>query len=224
MIRASFRRSLPDFVLDVTFSLAPGETLVFQGESGAGKTSILECLAGLTEPASGTIVINQVLVWSDTERINLSPQVRAAGFVFQDTALFPHMSALDNVAFAVSSGFRRRHEAVPQKKAVAALAERELARLGIAHLAQARPRMLSGGERQRLALARALAAQPSLLLLDEPFSALDRATREEMWRVVADLKKAASLSLVLVTHDQEEARVLGDRILRIDRGVILDDA
>lgn len=224
MIQAVFVRQLPEFVLDVSLSVAPGETLAIQGQSGAGKTSLLECIAGLAQPDCGTIVINRTTVWSSKDRINLSPQERAAGFVFQDTALFPHMSALENVAFAVTAGSRRRHEAVPQKKALAALAQQELERLGIAHLAHARPRMLSGGERQRLALARALAAQPSVLLLDEPFSALDRKTREEMWRVVTELKAGTRLSLVLVTHDHEEAQILADRILQIDRGLIHDDA
>lgn len=224
MIQANCTRRLPEFVLNVSLSVAPGETLVIQGESGAGKTSLLECIAGLAAPDCGTIIINQVTVWSSQDRINLSPQERAAGFVFQDTALFPHMSARENVSFAVTAGYRRRHETVPPKKAVAALAQQELERLGIAHLAHARPRMLSGGERQRLALARALAAQPSVLLLDEPFSALDRKTREEMWRIVRELKTGTRLSLVLVTHDQEEAQVLADRILQIDRGLIHDDA
>ena len=222
------RLASPDFyrpfVLEAQFSVAQGEILGLLGPSGSGKSMTLKCIAGIVRPERGHVRLNDRVLFDSGQKIDLPSRERRVGYLFQSYALFPHMSARENVSFAVTAGYRRRHETVPQKKAVAALAQQELARLGIAHLAHARPRMLSGGERQRLALARALAAQPSVLLLDEPFSALDRKTREEMWRIVRELKTGTRLSLVLVTHDHEEAQVLADRILQIDRGLIHDDA
>jgi molybdate transport system ATP-binding protein len=141
--------------------------------------------------------------------VDLPPQRRGIGFVFQHYALFPHLSALENVAFALP-------------KARKAEARDYLERFGIARLAGRRPPTLSGGERQRLALARALATEPRVLLLDEPFSALDRRTKEEMYREFLKLREELTMSVILVSHDRREAELLGERLIEVVDGAALE--
>jgi molybdate transport system ATP-binding protein len=206
MIRASFEKALPAFTIRADFSVN-GATAVLMGESGSGKTTILECIAGISSPDRGEIFLDDRLVFSAEGKIDLPPRERRVGYVFQDYALFPHLSALDNVALALGRG----------KKAKAA---DYLERFGLSALSRRKPGLLSGGERQRLALARALATEPKLLLLDEPFSALDRATREETYREFLSLRDELGMSVLLVTHSRTEAELLGHRILEVGDGLV----
>ncbi len=202
---------LRGFELDVELAAAPGETLALCGPSGAGKSSLLRALAGLLAPRAGRVALGDE-VWFDAERgIDLAPERRRCGLVFQDYALFPRLSAARNVAYGMRGPRRERRAAAGEM----------LGRFGIAHLADARPGALSGGERQRVALARALAARPGALLLDEPLSALDAATRrgaiEQLRGVLSELEAPT----VLVTHSFDEAALLAGTIAILDRGAIV---
>lgn len=201
MMRARFWKRLPLFTLRADFAV-DGMTTILWGESGAGKTTILDCLAGLKVPDSGEIELDGRALFSSERGIDVPARKRGIGYVFQDYALFPHLSALDNVALALSRRERRR-------------AFELLERFGLARSGARRPAQLSGGERQRLALARALAIKPRLLLLDEPFSALDRATREATYREFLALRGELGIGTILVTHSGAEARLLGQRVIEV---------
>lgn len=199
--------------LSGAFQCAPAELLALVGPSGAGKTSLLRVMAGLMRPERGRVALGD-MVWCDTERgVFLPPQQRHVGLVFQDYALMPHLSALGNVELALldlPSGARR------------AEAQRWLEHLRLdGELHRRRPAELSGGQRQRVAVARALARQPRLLLLDEPFSAVDAMNRQQIYSLLADLRQTISVPIVLVTHDLGEARLLADRLVVLDDGVVL---
>ena len=195
--------------LAARFDCQPGELVALVGPSGSGKSTLLRCIAGLMHPAEGRVACGEQ-VWFDTAAgIRLAPQQRRVGLVFQHYALFPHLSALDNVALASSRPQARAH------------ADELLRRLGLDGLAARRPAELSGGQQQRVALARALAREPDVLLLDEPFSAVDQPARHELYHELAELHRSVALPIVLVTHDLHEARRLADRMVIIDRGVTL---
>jgi molybdate transport system ATP-binding protein len=178
------------------------------GRSGSGKTSMLRAIAGLLSPACGRVESGGA-VWLDTERgIDLAPERRGCGFLFQDYALFPAMSAWRNVAYGIGGPRRERR----------AQALAMLERFGVGGLAEARPATLSGGERQRVALARALAARPPVLLLDEPLAALDSTTRREAIGELRAVFAEAAAPVVLVTHSFEEAAALAGELVVIDAG------
>ncbi len=180
------------------------ETIALVGPSGAGKTSLLRSVAGLEHPQQGRIALGDE-VWLDTEhRIDLGPERRRVGYLPQDYGLFPHLSVAGNVRFAA----RRDRPDL-------------LERLGIAHLASARPAQLSGGELQRVALARALAREPRVLLLDEPFGALDAITREQVRIELAEVLSSLRLPTLLVTHAFDEAVALADRVGVLDQGQLV---
>jgi molybdate transport system ATP-binding protein len=195
--------------IDVSMECSPGELLAIVGSSGAGKTTVLRTIAGLYAPAAGRIACNGETWFDAAAGIMLPPQARAAGLVFQDYALFPHLSALDNVRLAM------HHVPEPERTAAA---RSLLERVHLGGLEARKPDQLSGGQRQRVALGRALARDPKVLLLDEPFSAVDRMTREPLKEEIASLHRALAIPIVLVTHDLEEALALADRICVIDRG------
>jgi len=209
MTLVNFEKDLPDFTLRAGFMVEKKEVVVLWGESGAGKTTILNCLAGLAAPDRGEISIEGEPVYSSSRNVMLPPQGRHIGYVFQHYALFPHLSVLENVAFAL-----------PRERK--AEAQSYLERFGIGHLARRQPLSLSGGERQRLALARALATEPRLLLLDEPFSALDHHTKEEMYREFLKLREELTMSTILVSHDRQEAELLGSRLIQVIDGEALE--
>jgi ABC-type sulfate/molybdate transport systems ATPase subunit len=192
--------SLPLRNFDLELALEVGrETVALVGPSGAGKTSVLRSIAGLARPERGMIACGDD-VWFDAERrIDRRPEERSVGFVFQEYALFPHLSVEQNVTFG---GGR---------------ADGLLRRLRIEHLARAKPSELSGGERQRVALARSLAREPRVLLLDEPMAALDPHTRGKVRAELHDLLRERALPALLVTHDFEDAAALADRV-----GVLVD--
>jgi molybdate transport system ATP-binding protein len=200
------------FALDVALEVPAGSCLALAGPSGAGKSSILRVVAGLVAPGSGRVSCGAE-VWLDTaRRVDVPPERRRCGYVFQEYALFPHLRAWQNVAYPLREVPRRdRHPRALEL----------LERFGVAHLADARPRTLSGGERQRVALARALARRPDLLLLDEPLSALDARTRASAGRELAAVLRETGVPALLVTHDFVEASLLGDRVAVIDDGRLI---
>ena len=198
--------------LDVALDCRPGELLAIIGPSGSGKTTVLRSIAGLYRPVWGRILAGNE-VWLDTETgTDLSPQMRSVGLMFQDYALFPHLSALDNVRLAML-----RSEEPARSRHAAAL----LARVHLQGLEARKPDQLSGGQKQRVALARALARDPKVLLLDEPFSAVDRMTREPLKEEIAAVHRSLDIPMLLVTHDLEEAQALADRICVLHAGKTL---
>ena len=203
----------PGFSLDVEIEQEEGRTLVVVGESGAGKTTLLRLLAGLDVPDRGRIALGDQ-AWFDEPRLGgawLPAWARPIGFVGQDYALFPHLTVRQNVAFGLDArGWSRR----AARERVAAV----LNRLAIGELADRRPRELSGGQQQRAALARALAPQPRLLLLDEPLSALDQRTRQEVRGELKAVIAEAGCTTVFVTHAPVEALLFGDRIAVLEDG------
>jgi molybdate transport system ATP-binding protein len=193
------------FDMDVAFSCNDGRMLVLIGPSGSGKTTLVRMLAGLSAPDEGRIVFNEE-TWFDSSRgINVIPQKRRVGYVFQEYTLFPHLTLYENAAFA----------AVDKKEV-----EELLALFRIGHLRDRKPHLVSGGERQRCALCQALARRPRMLLLDEPFSALDVVTRRGLREELKCLKKKLDFPILYVTHDIGEALFLADEILPVVEGRI----
>jgi molybdate transport system ATP-binding protein len=194
------------FELHAALSLG-AETIAVIGPSGAGKTSLLRAVAGLEHPRGGRIALGSEVWFDAVRKIDLVPEHRLVGYVPQDYGLFPHLTVAGNVRFA---GKRDRNDL--------------LARLGIDHLAAARPGDLSGGERQRVALARALAREPRILLLDEPFAALDSMTRKRVRDELGELLAELGLPSILVTHSFDDATALADRIGILDKGRLVQCA
>jgi molybdate transport system ATP-binding protein len=200
--------------LDVAIDAAPGEIVAVLGPNGAGKTTLLRALAGLVPLDRGRVELDGVVLTDVARRIHLPPERRPIGVVFQDYLLFPHLSALENVAF----GLRARGIGTQEARE---RARSWLDRLGLGGNAEARPRALSGGQAQRVALARALAVDPRLLLLDEPLAALDVSARGDVRR---DLKRhLASFTgmRIVITHDPLEAVALADRLVILERGRVV---
>jgi iron(III) transport system ATP-binding protein len=197
-------------VSDVTLAIARGELVSVLGPSGCGKTTLLRLIAGFERPDSGTIVVGEDEVSGPSRFV--APERRRVGMVFQDYALFPHLSVEANVSF----GLARRPPEVRER-----LTRRTLELVGLQHKAGRHPHELSGGERQRVALARALAPEPALVLLDEPFSSLDATLRAGLRRDVELILRDAEATALLVTHDQEEALSLADRVAVMREGRIV---
>ena len=204
--------SLGPFAYDASFA-AHDEIVVLFGHSGAGKSITLQLVSGLMRPQRGRIVIADKVVFDSERGVNLPPQARRLGYVVQELALFPHMSALENIGFAL-----------PRTAANTGRVRGLMDLLEIRDLAGRRPATLSGGQRQRVALARALARDSSLLLLDEPFSALDESLRITLRRELLQLRRSLGLTIVFVTHDLREAHLLADRIAVFDGGRLLQFA
>ena len=206
------RTQLGEVELDVALDVEPGECLALAGPSGAGKTSVLRAVAGLLAPVRGRITCGQE-VWLDTARgVTLPAERRRCGYLFQEYALFGHLSAWRNVAYALHESPRAARE--PRARAL-------LESFALGDRADARPATLSGGERQRVALARALARRPAALLLDEPLSALDARTRAAASRELGAVIRDAAVPVLLVTHDFAEAALLADRIAVMDQGSVV---
>jgi molybdate transport system ATP-binding protein len=209
LLRADLAHPLRGIDLDVDLEVPAGRCLAIAGPSGAGKTTILRAIAGLVRARQALVTCGGE-TWADTTRGRwVAPEDRRCALVFQDYALFPHLSAWRNVAYGLRG--TRRHE-----RALEALE-----RFGVRHVADGRPRELSGGERQRVALARALAIEPSALLLDEPLAALDVRTRADATRQLGDLLRDADAPAIVVTHDFADASVLADEIAVLDAGRVV---
>ena len=214
MLRVEAHTGLGALELDVALDVAAGECLALAGPSGAGKTSILRVVAGLLRPERGLVRCGEE-TWLDTASgRDLAPDLRRCGYLFQEHALFPHLSAWRNVAYPLRE--------LPRSERRARALDL-LERLGMEQLADARPATLSGGERQRVALARALARRPDVLLLDEPLAALDSRTRATAARELSALLRDADVPALLVTHDFAEAAQLGDRVGVIDAGRVVQE-
>ncbi len=190
-----------------------GELIALVGASGAGKTSLLRVLAGLMRPESGYLRVGAAIWLDSATGIMRPPQTRQVGLVFQHYALMPHLTALEDVGLALL------HLPAAERRAQA---RRWLEHVGLGpELHGRRPSQLSGGQQQRVALARALAREPRLLLLDEPFSAVDAMNRQALYRLLADLRRELAIPILLVTHDLKEASLLADRLVVMDRGELL---
>jgi molybdenum ABC transporter ATP-binding protein len=205
-LRVRFTHPLRTFEASADLGVEPGETVALVGPSGAGKTTVLRVVAGLLRPRHGLVTLDETVLLDTQRGIDVPPERRRVGYLFQEYALFPHLDVARNVRFGA-----RDHAQVP------ALLER----LRIGGLARARVGELSGGERQRVALARALARDPALLLLDEPLSALDTHTRAGVRAELRDLLEELGLPAVLVTHDFEDAATLAHRVGVIREGRVL---
>ncbi len=200
-----------DFTLDVAFTAAAGETVALLGPNGAGKSTLVAAVAGIVEIDSGSIELDGRLL--NGPGVHVPPEERRVGVVFQDYLLFPHLSALDNVAFGPRSSGASKREA-------AELAERWLDDVGLGAVANHKPTRLSGGQAQRVALARAMAAEPALLLLDEPLGALDVGTRADLRRLLRERLDDFAGPRVLITHDPADAFLLADRVVIIENGIV----
>ena len=211
MIRFSLKKKLHgaqgDFLLELEFEMGADELILILGPSGSGKTTLLRMLAGLEKPEEGYIEVKGE-VWYDSKRgINLPPQKRDVGFVFQDYALFPNMSLFENIAF----GMKKKDT----QKVM------ELLRLaGLEQLKDKKPSGLSGGQKQRVALLRALAKEPKLLLLDEPLSALDPETAITLREEIKKFQRSFNIPTIIVSHNREDALSLADRVLLLSEGKI----
>jgi molybdate transport system ATP-binding protein len=214
-LQVDFRKRLASdksgsFSLDVTFSSADGITILF-GPSGSGKTTTLRIIGGITTPDQGSIIVGDQTYFDSQARINLSVQSRRVGYVFQDYALFPHLSAEQNVAY----GIKEKTARIRQEQARAMLAL-----LKIEHIRNRYPENMSGGEQQRVALARALASDPAVVLLDEPLSAVDVETRSGLLDEVAAAQGRVGIPFIYVTHNTTEAIRLGTHAVVLAEGKV----
>ncbi len=208
-VRLSQREPIP---LDTEFAVGAGEVMALIGPSGSGKSTTLRSIAGLYRPADGRIACNGS-VWLDHDAgVFVPARQRRVGLVFQSYALFPHLTAIENVMEAMLDV-----PAAERREQAHAL----LRRVHLDSVIERRPAALSGGEQQRVAVARALGRRPEVLLLDEPFSAVDRVTRRALRRELADLRRDLPMPVVLVTHDLDDAARLADRLCVLHKGRVL---
>jgi molybdate transport system ATP-binding protein len=210
MLRAEISKKLPGIAIDVQLAFGQGVLVLF-GPSGAGKTTILNCLAGLQKPDAGFISLVEKVFFSSMDAIDIPARNRRIGYVFQDYALFPHMTVKDNALYGIPSRCKK-----DKGYRMSVLDVMEM--LKITHLQERYPGQLSGGEKQRVALARALMVEPDLLLLDEPLSALDYSTRKNLQAELKQLQRIWRIPFVLVTHSRKEMHALADEVLFLDRG------
>lgn len=218
MLLVNIKKRLGDkqhatFSLDVSFSVNNGIT-VLAGPSGAGKTTCLRLIAGVLTPDEGLIRVGENTYFDSSSNINLAIQRRRVGFVFQDYALFPHLTAEQNIAYGVK---------VNDRKIKFDQAREMLSLLHIEHIRRRFPHELSGGEQQRVALARAMASDPSVLLLDEPLSAVDVETRTKLLDGIEDAQRKADIPFIYVTHNEAEASRLGTHRITLHGGRIIDE-
>ncbi|GAC1309675.1 MAG: hypothetical protein NVSMB21_16520 [Vulcanimicrobiaceae bacterium] len=211
MLNFSLQADLPEFALDVTLEVGR-ETLVLIGPSGCGKSTTLSMLAGIRAADRGRIALDGRTLFDPARRIDVVPERRRFGYVLQQYALFPHLDVRANILYGIRT--------LPRERRVERL-ERVVSMLRIGALLEARPSQISGGERQRVAIARALVTEPQALLLDEPLAALDIEHRSRIRLELLDVLKALDTPTVVVSHEYEDARILGDRIAVMHRGRIV---
>jgi molybdate transport system ATP-binding protein len=210
LVEVKIAAALQTFNLNVEFSVEARLTVLF-GPSGCGKSTVLNCLAGLRKPDSGSIVVCDKTFFDVAQGINLPPQSRQIGYVFQNPSLFPHLTVFENIAFGIDKwDTKRRNDRVNEL----------LELLNLSGLGNRRVSQISGGQIQRVALARALAPEPKLVLLDEPFSALDSELRNQLAEELLSMQKQLALPMVLVTHSRAEALQMADTVVLLDRGQV----
>lgn len=208
MLTVKFRKKLDHFELDMHFTMN-NEILALIGPSGSGKTTLLNCIAGITQPDTGEISLDDSVFYKSGQK-PLKIQKRKTGYLFQDYALFPHLSVEQNILYSTNKNSDLSHIT-------------ELSKLiGIAGLLDKYPHQISGGEKQRVALARALAAKPDILLLDEPFSALDDDTRARCQDELNRIHERWKIPVIFVTHLKADAEKLADRIIKVEQGQMVE--
>jgi molybdate transport system ATP-binding protein len=207
-VKLERRAVAPPFVLDVSIEVPAGITILF-GPSGAGKSTLLDCIAGLVQPEAGRITIGSETLFDSESRANVPPQARHLAYVFQTLALFPHMTAEENVAYGLNG--------LPQGERTARV-QSVLSAFRVEKLRTRRPPEISGGERQRIALARSLVTQPRALLLDEPLTGLDTELKHAIVDDLRSWNTARHIPILYVTHSREEVDALGERVIAMDRG------
>lgn len=207
MLEVTIQKRLADFMLDISFSANNNISVLF-GLSGCGKTTTLRCIAGLDSPEKGEIALNGQIFFSSGQKVIVPPRDRKIGYMFQDYGLFPHMNVKKNIMYGAKKS----------AKNIKDLYGELINLLKISRLTERRIAQLSGGEKQRVALARALITEPKLLLLDEPMSALDGETRQELQDELKNMQLLWKIPFILVTHDRNEAKKMGDQIVFMDRG------
>lgn len=209
-------KKLGRFSVDMEYSFEEG-VLVIQGESGAGKTTVLNCIAGLKQPDRGRIAIDGRIVFD--EKTNVPVKKRQIGYLFQNYALFPNMTVGKNVIYGIKN--KEEYRDRKKRKELLEYADYIMDTFQITHLQKRYPEKISGGEKQRVALARAIVTRPKLLLLDEPFSALDVKTKEVVYEEFASLKKSLGIPTILITHDPQESKLFADHKIFMKDGKIV---
>lgn len=211
-------KKLNYFDLDVEFSIE-NELLVIEGSSGAGKTTILNCLAGIVTADEGKITIDEKVLFSHTDKVNIPAEKRNIGYLFQNYALFPNMTVKQNILYGLKN--KREYKKKATRKELLEYAGYMMETLGLSHLADKNSNAISGGEKQRVALARAMVTRPSLLLLDEPFSALDENTKSKIYDEFKDFKESLNIPTILITHNHRETQLFADKNITLKEGRIL---
>ena len=209
-------KKLDRFSVDMEYSFEEG-VLVIQGESGAGKTTVLNCIAGLKQPDRGRIAIDGRIVFD--EKTNVPVKKRQIGYLFQNYALFPNMTVGKNVIYGIKN--KEEYRDRKKRKELLEYADYIMDTFQITHLQKRYPEKISGGEKQRVALARAIVTRPKLLLLDEPFSALDVKTKEVVYEEFARFKKSLGIPTILITHDPQESKLFADHKIFMKDGKIV---
>ena len=209
ILDVDIQKKLEFFELDIKFTVGNG-LLAIQGMSGSGKTTILNCISGIKTADKGHIRLNNKIFFSSNDNINMKIKDRNVGYVFQNYALFPHMTVRENILFGVNKKY------TDYEKELSYISDM----MKIRHIMDKYPSEISGGEKQRVAFARAMIIRPDILLLDEPFSALDEDLKEDIYKDLLNIKKSQNIPIILITHNKNEAKILADKIIYIHNGKI----
>ena len=209
ILDVDIQKKLEFFELDIKFTVGNG-LLAIQGMSGSGKTTILNCISGIKTADKGHIRLNNKILFSSNDNVNMKIKDRNVGYVFQNYALFPHMTVRENILFGVDK------KNINYEKELSYMSDM----MKIRHLMDKYPSEISGGEKQRVAFARAMIIRPDILLLDEPFSALDEDLKEDIYKDLLNIKKSQNIPIILITHNKNEAKILADKIIYIHNGKI----
>ena len=209
ILDVDIQKKLEFFELNIKFTVGNG-LLAIQGMSGSGKTTILNCISGIKTADKGHIRLNNKIFFSSNDNINMKIKDRNVGYVFQNYALFPHMTVKENILFGVDK------KNINYEKELSYISDM----MKIRHLMYKYPSEISGGEKQRVAFARAMIIRPDILLLDEPFSALDEDLKEDIYKDLLNIKKSQNIPIILITHNKNEAKILADKIIYIHNGKI----